>query len=141
MKQLGPLLLPPPPDGMLKHHGVCAPNSMLPVRFIVHLGEERQCAWSKVSCQRKRHSNEESNLASNQRPSDLMTKSPALKIRRANHFTMRFVFVCILKWIKSVTVSKSKTSDLESQSSTHFRNTYFFLSSFCSLSWKIKKDT
>ena len=41
--------------------------------------------WSKVSCLRKQHSNEETNLASNQRPSDPPTVRS--KVRRANHHT------------------------------------------------------
>ena len=41
--------------------------------------------WSKVSCLKKQHENEETNLASNHQPSDLPSKS-LIEVRLANHY-------------------------------------------------------
>ena len=67
---------------MLLHRRV-TPNGLSSVP--IYTPRRRETMWSKVSCLRKQHSNEETNLASNQRPSDPPTVRS--KVRRANHYT------------------------------------------------------
>ena len=79
MKQLGVLLLPPSIAGL--------PPAVCRRYPFIHLGDERQCGTKFLVyvLLRKQHINEETNLASNHEPSDLLIVQS--KLRRANHLT------------------------------------------------------
>ena len=64
-------------------YGRVTPSSISPVP--TYTPGWRETMWSKVSCLMKQHSNEETNLASKQRPSDPPTTFWS-KVRRANHY-------------------------------------------------------